>query len=275
MNNIYYVYAYLRAKDSENGPIGSPYYIGKGKGLRAYNRDRSGRKPPKDKSQIMILADGLTEQDAFEKEKALIAFYGRIVNGTGCLRNITEGGEGVSGARWKRKPFSKEHRERLRISHLGPGRPQSEESKAKIRVALAGVKHTAERIRNNSLSKKGQHSSPATEFKPGNVISEKTRAAVSAATKGRPSRNTMAHIGRKHTQETRAKMSISKRKSWEERRLNGTATHRKHTEESKLKMSLALKGKPHPHRGQVFSAESRAKMSASQKLRFQCERQAA
>lgn len=35
---IYYVYAYLREKDSDTASTGSPYYIGKGKNKRAWER---------------------------------------------------------------------------------------------------------------------------------------------------------------------------------------------------------------------------------------------
>ncbi len=41
-----------------------------------------------------------TEQEAFEKEKELIALFGRRSDGTGSLTNITSGGEGVSGVKY-------------------------------------------------------------------------------------------------------------------------------------------------------------------------------
>ena len=41
----------------------------------------------------------LSEAEAFESEIALIELFGRKDNGTGCLRNLTNGGEGVAGHR--------------------------------------------------------------------------------------------------------------------------------------------------------------------------------
>lgn len=61
----FYIYAYLRED-------GSPYYIGKGKGLRAYTKGKGEVKPPQDKSRIVILHNELTESVAFQKEIARI-----------------------------------------------------------------------------------------------------------------------------------------------------------------------------------------------------------
>jgi hypothetical protein len=46
---------------------------------------------------IQIIQDNLNENEAFNLECKLIAQYGRKDLGTGILRNMTDGGEGVSG----------------------------------------------------------------------------------------------------------------------------------------------------------------------------------
>ena len=87
LSDIFYVYAYLR-KD------GSPYYIGKGKGSRAYGKDHSVFVP--DKSRIIFLAKNLDEKTAFVLEKFWIKVYGRKDLGEGTLRNKTDGGDGAA-----------------------------------------------------------------------------------------------------------------------------------------------------------------------------------
>lgn len=120
---IYYVYQYLRED-------GSPYYIGKGKGRRATSRNRrTVAVPPKDR--IEIVKDSLSEQEAFDLERQLIAQYGRKDLGTGILRNLTDGGEGTSGYK---------HTEEWKVqkSLSMSGRTCTDEHKAKVSAALKG-----------------------------------------------------------------------------------------------------------------------------------------
>lgn len=133
MKKEFYTYAYLR----ENGV---PYYIGKGKGNRAYGRHRKNIKVPKDESRILILKKDLTEAEAFKHEVYMIAVFGRKDLGTGVLVNMTNGGEGASGA--VRSPGT---RQRMSNSMLGLKRkPFSGEGRENMAKAKRGVPLTPE-----------------------------------------------------------------------------------------------------------------------------------
>lgn len=114
MNNIYYVYQYVRNDLT-------PYYIGKGKNKRAWQphkRSNGADLKPKDLSKIQILKEGLTEKEAFDLEAELIAKY-RLKSEDGILVNMTYGGEG-------RSPSIKlrEH-----LSRVNKGRPKPPRTK--------------------------------------------------------------------------------------------------------------------------------------------------
>lgn len=89
----FYTYAHYRLSDN------SVFYIGKGKGSRAYSADP--RNPfwsnvvRKHGFKAEILAVWDTEQEAFEHEKFLIACFRKDLKIVLC--NLTDGGEGRSG----------------------------------------------------------------------------------------------------------------------------------------------------------------------------------
>ena len=128
--NIYYVYGYIRKYSSANGIAGSPYYIGKGKKRRAYSTHK-GIKVPKDRSQIKFYALNLTENEAFNLESSLIHTYGKLCDKTGCLYNLTNGGDGSSG-------LYKTEKTKKKISASLKGKPRPDYVKRKISQAKQG-----------------------------------------------------------------------------------------------------------------------------------------
>lgn len=135
---IFYVYAYLRED-------GSPYYFGKGCYRRAFSKARIFR-PPSDRSRIVFLEKNLSEEDAYALEQWMIAGYGRLDNGTGTLRNLTDGGDGASNV--SQETIAK------RVSKM-IGRVCSEETKRKIGTANRGKRHTVETCKKLSAARKG------------------------------------------------------------------------------------------------------------------------
>lgn len=237
-------YTYLHCKQN-----GDPFYVGKGCDGRShdFNKGRNKHhkhiiaKHGKENIEVIVLPS-LSEDHSLEEERILIRFFGRQDIGMGCLVNMTDGGEGMSG------------------------NIPSEETRAKLRgnKSRTGLKDPPERVAQKSAYMKGN------DFALGFKHSVETRKKVSNGLKGNknslgvcPSLETRRKIaatstGRTHTvsEEARGKISASAmgNKKW---------LGRKHTPESIVKISIAKTGTKMPPR----TAEHRAKLSAANKGR--------
>jgi len=174
---IYYTYAYLREDKT-------PYYIGKGKGNRAYRRSKTDIKPPKDKSRILILKKNLTEEEAFKHEIYMIAVFGRKDLGTGILHNKTNGGDGFSG-------FVPSEETRKKLSEANKGRTFSQEHKEKLSIIRKGINLSEDTRRKIGESGRGR-----TPWNKGKTLSEETKRKISEA-----------HTGKSLSEETKRKIS--------------------------------------------------------------------
>jgi hypothetical protein len=133
LHNDYYTYAYLREDKT-------PYYIGKGRGKRIYSTSRS-IKAPKDKSRIIFLKKNLTEAEAFKHEVYMIFVLGRKDLGTGILRNLTNGGEGPSGAVRSAETKKKMSEAKTGEKHPMYGVPQTEAQNKAHSKKMSGEKN--------------------------------------------------------------------------------------------------------------------------------------
>ena len=124
---MFYTYLWLRQD-------GTPYYVGKGTGNRAFWRHgRKGAKPPNDASRVLI-QEFVSEQDALFAETFLISYYGRKDLGMGYLRNLTDGGDGSSGYKHTELALRKmSDNARLRVSQFNPWNGKKHSLDARIR----------------------------------------------------------------------------------------------------------------------------------------------
>ena len=168
---MFYVYIYIDPRDD------SPFYVGKGKGRRAFQHIQISKSDLHYKESNLlkvnkirkILSLGLepiieiihleSEELALKKEIELIKKYGRINNSTGSLTNLTDGGEGQSG-------WIPDNGYKKRMSESTSGekngmynRKHSENTKKKMSEKATGRKHSNESKSEMSKNRKGEKNS--------------------------------------------------------------------------------------------------------------------
>lgn len=197
---MFFVYAHYRA----DNPDTDPFYIGKGKNTRDLSKKRNRfwtNIANKHGFVAKKLKENLNEQEAWDLEISLIAQYGKLIDNTGCLANITNGGEGASGtihtietkAKWSSAKKGKtweeiygiEQAAAIREKRKTHKRIQSDEARLKMSESKQGEKNpmygrtiTSEHSQKLSQAKIGKPSNSK-----GKKFSDHAKENMSAAAK--------------------------------------------------------------------------------------------
>jgi hypothetical protein len=234
----FYIYAYIRNKDSITAKAGTPYYIGKGKGGRAWGKHTGSANIPKNYTYIVILKSGLTELGAFALERRYIRWFGRkdviyFDKPPGILNNQTDGGNGVSGRPAPNKGKKPSEETRKKWSKQRIGRKHSDETRAKLSIAHRNISDETRK----KISDAGM----------GRVVSQETRDKNSASQKGRK---------KSEEQKEKQRIAMSGRVNGpmsEERKKKIGAANSNASEETKAKLRKSRLGK-------VMSEETKKKI---------------
>lgn len=184
-----YLYRHIRLDKNE------PFYIGIGSDFnynRAYEikKDRRNivwsRIASKSEIEIEIMLDGLSWDNACQKEIEFIKLYGRIDKGCGILANLTDGGDGTLGIIVSEKTRKKNSE---RVS--GKGNP------------MYGKKISAESIERGKLKRLG---TPAWNKGKKGIYTDSQLKKMSEIKKGK----TPWNKGVSHSEETKKRISANR-----------------------------------------------------------------
>jgi NUMOD3 motif len=260
----FYVYGLFRDQERTD-----PFYVGKGHGDRINYHQRlleKGKRVNHHKNNTIrqclkrfdcvprdVFARGLSESEAFDLERRLIAKWGRRDKGTGSLTNMTDGGEGTAGCiytaeqraassalRKGKKTGPRPPQVCLNISLALTGKPKSDNHKQNLRLANLGKTQSQEARAKISVAHTGRIRSP------------ETCAKLSAALTGRP-----------RSQDHCANISKAKK---------GKRQPREVVERQIASRAITMAGKPGPNKGRVFSAGERENMRQAQLRRWALRR---
>lgn len=188
-----------------------PFYIGKGFGNRALVHFESNSLKSKSHKNNIIkkalregldvfieyLATNLTDKQACKLEMKYIKLYGRRDLDSGCLANLTDGGDGPAGY-----VFTEEQRRRK--SEAAKGRIVTEETREKISIANTGIIWSDDSRKQASIDRKGRRRSWKSRLQQsvrqsGKQHSEEWNRNIS-----------LGQLGKVMSKEARDKMSASK-----------------------------------------------------------------
>lgn len=242
---MYYVYVHCR---NDSGQV---FYAGKGSGARA--RCKQGRNrywravAAKAGYTPAVIVAGLDEELALLAEVELID----VLRRRGIrLTNLTDGGEGMSGYSMppeviERRAATQRGVRRPHVSALLKGMPKSASHRAALADSARGRKVSDETRRKQSQRQKGQPS-----FMLGKRHTPDARAKISAALVGEGN----PFFGRKHQPDVLA-------------RIRAANLGRKDSEETRAKKSFARKGARNPRFGVSVPQEQKARQIATLKAR--------
>ena len=242
-SRIYYVYEHIRLDKME------PFYIGKGKGERAYElyrNDHHDAITDEYGHAVAIIADNLTEEEAFWVERDTIEDY---------VFNL---GYGIDIKGHNDYDHSLPHLTNMDWGGIGgkSGVKQSEETKQKMSEKMKGENNPM--FGKNAFENKTKEEMEITRKKmseshKGKRHSEESKQKMSESSKGK-------NKGRKHSKEHNKKISNS---------MKGKNAGKKgiyhHSEESKQKMSESHKGQIPWNKGKKNSEEHNRKIGEAMK----------
>ena len=217
---VYYVYEHIRLDKME------PFYIGKGKGERAYDLYRNDHHDNISNMcghAVLIIKDNLTEEEAFELERDTIEDYvfnlgyGIDIEGHNDynhelphLTNMTWGGEGTSGM----NPFANKTEEEMEIiankkSNSMKGKTKGKNpyaNKTPEEMEIIGRKISEKNKGNNPFANKTEEEMKIISNKKSNSLkgknkgkhhSEETKQRISESNKGKQAGKNNPMFGKK------------------------------------------------------------------------------